>query len=126
MLRAIELGFIQREIQEAAYREQQATEERQRIVVGVNECSAGESAHIPVFAVDPRLELEQKTKLASLRRDRDNGSVERILHMLDEAARESQNLLPLFIEAVEAYATLGEICAVLRRVFGEHRESVAI
>ncbi|HWQ69943.1 MAG TPA: methylmalonyl-CoA mutase family protein, partial [Patescibacteria group bacterium] len=126
VLRAIELGFVQREIQEAAYREQQATEKRQRIVVGVNECTAAEPVRIPVFAVDPALEREQQTQLARLRRDRDNSRVERILHTLGEAARESKNLLPLLIEAVESYATIGEICTVLRRVFGEHRESVAI
>jgi methylmalonyl-CoA mutase, N-terminal domain len=126
MLRAIELGFVQREIQEAAYREQRATEERQRIVVGVNEFTAAEPVHIPVFAVDPALEREQQAQLARLRRDRDNSRVERILHTLGEAARESKNLLPILIEAVEVYATIGEICAVLRRVFGEHRESVAI
>ncbi|MDD5560347.1 methylmalonyl-CoA mutase family protein, partial [Candidatus Methylomirabilis sp.] len=126
MLRAIEVGFVQREIQEAAYREQRATEERQRIVVGVNEFTAAESVHIPVFAVDPGFEMEQRAKVDRLRRSRDNSRVERVLHTLDEAAKGSGNLLPLLIEAVEAYATIGEICAVLRRVFGEHRESVAI
>jgi methylmalonyl-CoA mutase, N-terminal domain len=126
MLRAIELGFIQREIQDAAYREQRATEERQRIVVGVNEFASAEPVHIPVFAVDPALERKQQTQLARLRRDRDNSRVERILHTLGEAARERKNLLPLLIEAVEVYATIGEICTVLRRVFGEHRESVAL
>src|SRR5574337_211638 len=126
MLRAIEVGFVQRQIQEAAYREQRATEERQRIVVGVNEFTAAESVHIPVFAVDPGLEIEQRAKVDRLRRSRDNSRVERVLHTLDEAAKGGGNLLPLLIEAVEAYATIGEICAVLRRVFGEHRESVAI
>ncbi|MDE2180284.1 MAG: methylmalonyl-CoA mutase family protein [candidate division NC10 bacterium] len=126
MLRAIEVGFVQREIQEAAYREQRATEERRRIVVGVNEFTTAEPVHLPVFAVDPRLEIEQREKLARLRRSRDNSRVERILHLLDEAARERENLLPIFIEAVETYATIGEMCAVLRRVFGEHRESVAL
>ncbi len=126
MLRAIELGFVQREIQEAAYREQRATEERQRIVVGINECTTAEPVQIPVFEIDPELEREQQAKLARLRRDRDNGKVERILHTVSETARESKNLLPLLIEAVEVYATIGEICTVLRRVFGEHRESVAL
>lgn len=126
MLCAIELGFIQREIQDAAYREQQATEKRQRIVVAVNEFTAAEPVHIPVFAVDPALERGQQAQLARLRRDRDNSRVEQILQTLGEAARESKNLLPLLIEAVEAYATIGEICAVLRRVFGEHRESVTL
>ncbi|MDE2059666.1 MAG: methylmalonyl-CoA mutase family protein [candidate division NC10 bacterium] len=126
MLRAIEVGFVQREIQEAAYREQRATEERQRIVVGVNECTTAEPVHIAVFTVDPRLEIEQRAKVVRLRRNRDNGKVERILHVLGEVAKENENLLPPLIEAVETYATIGEICAVLRRVFGEYRESVAI
>lgn len=123
MLRAIEVGFVQREIQEAAYREQQATEGRERIVVGVNEFTVAESPDIPVFAVNPEFEMEQRAKLERLRRCRNACEVERVLHALDEAARGSGNLLPLLIEAVEAYATLGEICAVLRRVFGEHHGS---
>ncbi len=126
MLRAIEVGFIQREIKEAAYREQLATEERQRIVVGVNDYTTAEPVHIPVFAVDPKVEMEQRAKLDRLRRSRDNSSVERVLHAVDKAARGSDNLLPVLIEAVEAYATIGEICGALRCVFGEHRESVAI
>ncbi len=123
MLRAIEVGFVQHEIQEAAYREQRATEERQRIVVGVNACTTAESVHIPVFAVDPRLEMDQRAKLDQLRRSRDQGRVELALDLLDEAARGSANLLPPILEAVEAYATIGEICTVLRRVFGEHHGS---
>jgi methylmalonyl-CoA mutase N-terminal domain/subunit len=126
MLRAIEVGFIQREIQEAAYREQLATEERQRIVVGVNDYTTTEPVHIPVFAVDPKVEMEQRAKLDRLRRSRDNSSVERVLHAVGKTARGSENLLPILIEAVEAYATIGEICGALRCVFGEHRESVAI
>jgi len=126
MLRAIEVGFVQREIQEAAYREQRATEERQRFVVGVNECVAAESVHFPVFTVDPRLEQEQQARLDQLRHSRDNGSVERILYRLGEAAQTNENLVPIFVEAVESYATIGEMCAVLRRVFGEHRETVAL
>lgn len=126
MLRAIELGFVQREIQEAAYREQRATEERQRVVVGVNELTTADPVHVPVFTVDPKLEREQQAKLDQLRRSRDNCRVERILNRLDQAAQTRENLLPIFVEAVESYATIGEMCAVLRRVFGEHRESVAL
>lgn len=126
MLRAIETGCIQRHIQEAAYREQRAIEERQRIVVGLNECTVDEPVHIPVFVVDPRLEEEQRIKLVRLRRHRETSRAERALRRLDEAARTDENLLPILIEAVETYATIGEICAVLRRVFGEHRESVAL
>lgn len=126
MLGAIERGFIQREIQGAAYREQRATEERQRIVVGVNEFTGVEPGYVPRFAVDPGLEMEQRAKLAQLRRSRNNDRVARALHRLGEAARTDMNLLPILLEAVESYATIGEMCAVLRRVFGEYRESVAL
>ncbi len=126
MLRAVEAGFIQREIQEAAYQEQQATEDRRRIVVGLNEFASAETVSIPVFAVDPKLEVEQRERLDRVRRNRDRDRVEKALQALGGAARETDNLLPFLIEAVRAYATIGEICAVLRGVFGEHRESVTI
>jgi methylmalonyl-CoA mutase N-terminal domain/subunit len=126
MLRAIEAGFVQREIQEAAYREQRATEEKRRIVVGLNEFVTPEPVSIPVFTVDPRLEEEQRAKLERVRRTRDRDRAKRALDDLDRAARGRDNLLPPLIEAVKAYATIGEICAVLRGVFGEHRESVTI
>ncbi len=126
MLRAVEAGFIQREIQEAAYREQQATEERRRIVVGLNEFATAEAVRIPVFAVDPTLEVEQRASLDRVRRRRDRNRVGRALQALGEAARGTDNLLPPLIEAVRAYATIGEISTILRGVFGEHRESVTI
>jgi len=126
MLRAIEAGFIQREIQEAAYREQRETEAQRRIVVGLNEFATAEPVAIPVFAVDPRLEAEQRAKLDRIRRTRDAGRVATALQELDRAARGTDNLVPLLIEAVKAYATIGEICGVLRRVFGEHREAITI
>ncbi len=126
MLRAVEAGFIQREIQEAAYREQQATEDRRRIVVGLNEFASAETVSIPVFAVDPKLEVEQRARLDQLRRSRDRERVGKALQALKEAAQGTDNLLPFLIEAVRAYATIGEICAVLRGAFGEHRESVTI
>jgi len=125
-LRAIEAGFIQREIQEAAYREQRATEERRRIVVGLNEFATADPVTIPVFAVDPRLEVEQRAKLNRVRGSRDQHSTDKTLEALGRAARGKENLLPLLIEAVKAYATIGEICSVLRNIFGEHREAVTI
>ncbi len=126
MLRAIEAGFIQREIQEAAYREQRATEEGCRIVVGLNEFATPEPVSIPVFAVDPRLEMEHRASLSRVRSSRECQGVGKALEALGRAARRTDNLLPLLIEAVKAYATVGEICAVLRAVFGEHRETVTI
>jgi methylmalonyl-CoA mutase N-terminal domain/subunit len=126
VLRAVEAGFIQREIQEAAYREQQATEAGSHIVVGLNEFASAETVSIPVFAVDPTLEAEQRARLERVRRNRDRERVEKALKVLGEAARGKDNLLPLLIDAVRAYATIGEISSILRGVFGEHRETVTI
>jgi methylmalonyl-CoA mutase N-terminal domain/subunit len=126
MLRAIEAGFVQREIQEAAYREQRATEERRRIVVGLNEFATAAPVNIPVFAVDPRLELEQCERLTRVRGSRDRHQADQALDGLRRAARGTDNLLPPLVEAVKAYATIGEICSVLRNIFGEHRETVTI
>jgi methylmalonyl-CoA mutase N-terminal domain/subunit len=126
MLRAIEAGFIQREIQESAYREQRATEAGRRVVVGLNEFAAGEPVAIPLFAVDPGLEVEQRAKLDRVRRTRDAGRATKALQDLDRAAQATDNLVPFLIEAVKAYATIGEICHVLRGVFGEHREIITV
>jgi methylmalonyl-CoA mutase N-terminal domain/subunit len=126
MLRAIEAGFIQREVQEAAYREQRATEERRRVVVGLNEFATAAPVNIPVFAVDPRLEVEQRARLDRVRGGRDRHGVDKALEKLGRTAEGTENLLAPLIEAVKAYATIGEICSVLRGIFGEHRETVTI
>jgi methylmalonyl-CoA mutase N-terminal domain/subunit len=126
MLRAIEAGFVQREIQEAAYREQRATEERRRLVVGLNEFTSQEPIRMPVFAVDARLEQEQRARLDRVRRSRRRDLVGEALRALDRAARGTDNLLPPLIDAVKVYASIGEICSVLRGVFGEHHETITI
>ncbi len=126
MLRAIELGFVQREIQEAAYRHQREVEEGRRIVVGLNAFTDAEPAKIPVFQIDPNLEAGQRRRLKEVKEGRNQSAVEGALKRLEEGARGSGNLLPFLLEAVRAYATIGEICGVLRRVFGEHREPVTI
>jgi methylmalonyl-CoA mutase N-terminal domain/subunit len=126
MLRAIETGFVQKEIQDAAYREQQAIEERRRIVVGVNAFTGDENASIPLFQVDPRIERDQVERLQRVRAGRDGAAAERALARLADAARGGDNLMPTILEAVRAYATLGEICHRLRDVFGEHEESVVL
>ena len=126
MLRAIEIGYVQKEIQEAAYREQAQVESKAKIVVGLNEYATAQEVKIPVFRVDPRIEEERRRHLQELRWRRDNGAVERTLAELEASARGDANLLPPILAAVKAYATIGEICTRLRRVFGEHREIITV
>jgi methylmalonyl-CoA mutase, N-terminal domain len=121
-VRAIELGYIQSEIEEAAYRYQRAIEEHERIVVGVNRFQQDETAKPPVLRVDPAQELRQQQGIITLRARRDNAAVGAALKVLSDAARGTANLMPHIIAAVEAYATLGEIADALRAVFGEHGE----
>jgi methylmalonyl-CoA mutase N-terminal domain/subunit len=121
-VRAIELGFMQREIEEAAYRYQIALEEERAIVVGVNRFVQENEEKPALLRVDPEIGRVQAARLAALRQRRDNELVQQRLRALEHAAEGSENLLPLIIDAVEAYATLGEISDTLRRVFGEQRE----
>jgi methylmalonyl-CoA mutase N-terminal domain/subunit len=125
-LRAIETGFISREIQASAYRYQREIESRQRIVVGVNQYVTGETAPGKLLRVDPRVQEEQVARLKALKASRDTARVQAALATLEEAARGDANLMPPILDAVRAYATLGEICDVLRRVFGEYRPSAAL
>jgi methylmalonyl-CoA mutase N-terminal domain/subunit len=121
-VRAIELGFMQREIEEAAYRYQIALEEERAIVVGVNRFVQEDEEKPTLLRVDPAIGRVQAARLAALRQRRDNELVQQRLRALEHAAEGSENLLPPIIDAVEAYATLGEISDTLRRVFGEQRE----
>jgi methylmalonyl-CoA mutase N-terminal domain/subunit len=122
-LAAIESGFYQREIQDAAYRAQRAIEEKEQIVVGVNEFTVAAERSIPTLSIDPAVEAEQVERLAALRARRDAGAVTRRRVSLVEAAREGRNLMPPIVEAVTELVTLGEIVESLRTVFGEYRES---
>ncbi len=125
-LRAIELGFIQQEIQESAYRYQKAVESGEQVIVGVNEYVVAEEHRPRLLKVDPAVGERQRARLAALRARRDGEAVGQCLAALEAAARGTENLMPHFLRCVEAYATLGEICDVLRRVFGEYRpESLA-
>jgi methylmalonyl-CoA mutase N-terminal domain/subunit len=123
VLVAIERGYIQQEIADAAYRYQQAVEKGERIVVGVNAYQIEEEARrLKRLVVDPAVEARQRERLAALRARRDAERVSAMLARVEAAARSSdQMLMPLFIAAVEADCTLGEICGVLRRVWGEYR-----
>jgi methylmalonyl-CoA mutase N-terminal domain/subunit len=126
MLIAIERGFIQREIQEAAYQAQRALEAKRQIVVGVNEFTDEDTPRVPVFVVDERVAEEQRRRLRSVRAGRDGPRLRAALAHLAEAAAGTENLLPRILEAVRAHATIGEICDTLRAVFGVHHEAVVL
>ena len=121
-VRAVEQGYIQREIEEAAYRYQRDLDEQRRIVVGVNRFQSAEAKLPPILKVDPEAGRRQAQRVAELRSRRDNATVGATLAALESAARGSENLMPRILAAVEAYATLGEISDTLRAVFGEQRE----
>jgi methylmalonyl-CoA mutase N-terminal domain/subunit len=126
MLRAIESGFVQTEIQKAAYEYQRAIEAKEQVVVGVNDFIAEEERAIPTLRIDPQLEREQIQRLQALRLKRDANKMQAAIAELERRATTSENLLPAVLGAVEAYATVGEISDTLRRAFGEYRESVVI
>ena len=121
-VRAIELGFMQREIEEAAYHYQIALEDERAIVVGVNRFVQENEEKPVLLRVNSELGRQQAAKLAALRQRRDNVLVRQRLQALEQGAAGSENLMPLIVDAVEAYATLGEISDTMRRVFGEQRE----
>ena len=119
-LKAIELGYIQGEIQDSAYRAQQAIEKEEQLVVGVNAFQTDEKITLERLRVDPAIEQAQRSRLRELRNQRDTGRVANLLSQLENSAKGNENLMPLFIECVENDITLGEICTVLRHVFGEY------
>ncbi len=123
-LAAIESGYIQREIQESAWRFQQQVESGERVIVGVNRFTSGEEVQVPIQRVDRAAQLRQIERVRELRHRRDNGRVRAALARLEEVARSDDNTMPAILECVEAYATIGEICGVLRKVFGEYRERI--
>lgn len=121
MVRAIERGYIQQEIHESAYLYQKRMEEGEQVVVGVNRFQEEEETKIDLLRVDPQVEKEQRDHLKVLREERLPSRVEEALKRIGEAAEGEENLIPPIIEGVEARATLGEICQVLREVFGEYK-----
>ncbi|MHA1812547.1 MAG: acyl-CoA mutase large subunit family protein [Candidatus Thorarchaeota archaeon] len=123
VLEAIEKGFFQKEIANAAYRYQKEVEEKRRIIVGVNEyVLEGEEIKIPVLKIDPEVEKKQIERLNRVRRERDNKKVQEVLDKLRKASEGDENVMPYVVEAVKAYASIGEICDVWREVFGEWEE----
>ncbi len=126
MLKAIERGFVQQEIQNAAYEYQQAVDHGDAVVVGVNRFEVEEEKPIPIQKIDPALEPRQIEWVRALRARRDAGPWKSALASVETAARSGENVMPRILAAVEAYATVGEISDAMRRVFGEYREAVVI
>jgi methylmalonyl-CoA mutase N-terminal domain/subunit len=121
-LRAIETGYIQREIQEAAYRYQRAIESQEAIVVGVNKFQIDEEDTVSTLKIDPALESAQIERVRALRSHRGSVHCEAALVQLEKAAASDENLLPHILDCVESYATVGEISNRLRKVWGEYKE----
>ncbi len=126
MLRAIETGYVQNEIQDAAYDYQRAVETGDAVVVGTNSFQSDREEPIPILRMDEKLEREQIARTRTVREKRDNIAAEKALHAIEEAARGTENLLPRILTAVEAHITVGEISGALRKIWGEYRESITI
>jgi methylmalonyl-CoA mutase N-terminal domain/subunit len=126
MLKAIERGFVQQEIQNAAYEYQQQVDSQESVVVGVNRFEVEEEKAIPIQRIDPALEPKQVERVRALRTKRDSGPWKAALAGVEDAARSGANVMPKILTAVEANATVGEISDAMRRVFGEYREAVVI
>ena len=118
---AIDKGFFHREIADASYRYQQEIESKDRIIVGLNEYAFEEPLELPILRMDAVGERRHLERLNRVRLERDGAAVSEALGRLKQAAQGTENLMPYFLEAVRAYATLGEVCGVLRQVFGECR-----
>ncbi len=126
MVKAIEEGYVQKEIQDSAYQFQKEVEEKERIIVGVNEFKIEEDIKPKILKVDPEIERIQIEKLQALKAKRDNRAVESALSVLRDKAKTDENLVPYIFDAVKVYATLGEISDVLRDVFGTYEEKIFI
>ena len=119
---AIEQGYQQREIQDASYRYQKEIEDGNRSVVGVNRFVSPYPKIMGLLRVNPEVEQRQKERTAQVRKERDSSKVDQALKRLEDVARGTDNTMPAFMECVEAYATVGEMCDVLRKVFGTQKE----
>ena len=126
MLRAIETGYVQREIQDAAYNYQRAIEKGEQAIVGLNRFQIEEEVSIPTLRVDPAVEQAQVERVRAVRERRDALAAEAALVRLEEAARGTENILPRILTCVEAQVTVGEISHRLRRVWGEYQEAVTV
>src|SRR5438477_133066 len=126
MIKALERGYVQQEIQNAAYEYQQQVDREQAVVVGVNRFAIDQEKPIPIQRIDESLERKQVERLRALRLRRDPGAWQAALRQIEEGARSGSNLMPHILAAVEAYATVGEISDTMRKVFGEYKEAVVL
>ena len=126
MLKAIERGYVQQEIQNAAYEYQQAVDRQEAVVVGVNRFQIGEEKSVPIQRIDPALEPRQVERLRALRAKRNVETWKAAIRAVEDTARSAENLMPRILAAVEANATVGEISDAMRKVYGEYKEAVVI
>ncbi|MGA1862690.1 methylmalonyl-CoA mutase family protein [Deferribacter thermophilus] len=126
MIKAIEMGYVQKEIQNSAYEYQLSIEKGEQIVVGVNKYQIEEEPPKDILKIDPKVEENQKRKLKELREKRDNIAVQNSLKRLEEVAKTNENLMPYIINCAKNYATLGEIVKSLKNVFGEYKENIVL
>jgi methylmalonyl-CoA mutase N-terminal domain/subunit len=124
--RAIDLGFIQREISDSAYKYQMEIESLDRIVVGMNKYQVEEESPKGLLRVDPIVGEMQKKKIDDVKATRNNEAVTEKLQSLKKACENTDNVMPFILEAVKEYATLGEVCGVMREVFGEYEQAVLL
>lgn len=124
---AIEKGFFQKEIADSAYKYQREVDEKKRTIVGVNDYTVEEKeCPIELLRINPNVEAEQVASLQKLKRQRDNRKVKEMLEKLHYATQKDENLMPIMIEAVKAYVTIGEITEVLKQVYGEYKELIIV
>ena len=126
MLKAIERGYVQQEIQNAAYDYQKAVDHHNAVVVGVNRFEVEEKREVPIQRIDETLERKQVERVKALRGRRDPTPCRDALNAVEAAANTGENLMPRILAAVEANATVGEISDAMRRVYGEYQEAVVI
>ncbi len=126
MLKAIERGYVQQEIQNAAYEYQQAVDRQEAVVVGVNRFQVGEEKSVPIQRIDPDLEAKQVERVRAVRAKRDPKTWQTAIQAVEDTARTGENLMPRILAAVEANATVGEISDAMRKVYGEYKEAVVI
>src|SRR5205823_8650781 len=126
MLKAIERGYVQQEIQNAAYEFQQKVDREEAVVVGVNRFTIEEEREVPIQRIDPALEPKQVERVRALRARRDKKVWESALQSVEDAARSGENLMPKIIASLDAYATVAEIFDSMRYVFGEYRNAAVV
>jgi len=123
---AIENGYVQRQIEQAAYEYGQSIEDKRRIIVGLNKYTSDKEPDVEIFAVPEEVRQQQIEKLNQVKAQRDNAAVDKALKDLKQAAEGSDNLMPPILEAVRHYASIGEVCGILRHVFGEYQEAYQV